>query len=311
LLEDLAARFVNHGWSLKWLHREILASHTWRQAAVAGTKDPDNRWLAGMSRRRLDPEAWRDSILALSEQLDRSQFGPSGKLDEPAFRRRTLYGTISRQKPASLLKLFDFPDAKQHSERRVATTTPLQHLYLLNSDFMHAAAQQLAIQCLQATPNTDTTANATATANTTATATANASADAAAVAATSTGNADADANGAAPISELANIDRDNARVEWLFQRVLMRKPTAGELADARELVTTAAAAWKPPVESKPPGESKLPGESKADTKRKSATAPKSATDPKSDPQPKWDSESARWALLAHALLATNEFLHLD
>ena len=91
----------------------------------------------------------------------------------------------------------------------------------------------------------------------------------------------------------------------------MRKPTAGELADARELVTTAAAAWKPPVESKPPGESKLPGESKADTKRKSATAPKSATDPKSDPQPKWDSESARWALLAHALLATNEFLHLD
>jgi hypothetical protein len=230
LLEDLAARFVAQGWSLKWLHREILSSHTWRQEAIARPRDPDNRWLAGMSRRRLDPEAWRDAVLSLSEQLDHTQFGPSSKLDDPNFRRRTIYGTISRQKPSSLLKLFDFPDAKQHSERRVATTTPLQHLYLLNSDFLHAASTRLAAQCLAA---------------------------------------------------VANDDREEARVDWLFHRVLLRPPTATERADALALVATPAAASPPIAESQSPNGSEK------------------------------NAETSRWALLAHALLATNEFLHVD
>jgi hypothetical protein len=207
LMDDLAHRFVAHGWSLKWLHREILTSHTWRQAAVAGANDPENRWLAGMRRRRLEPEAWRDSVLALSEQLDHSQFGPSGKLDDPAFHRRTIYGTVSRQKPASLFKLFDFPDAKQHSERRVPTTTPLQHLYLLNSDFIHVAAVRLATLGLEA-------------------------------------NSDAD------------------RVDWLFHRILQRAPTGTERAEALDLIANA-------------------------------------------------SEDTRWPLLAHALLATTEFLYVE
>ncbi len=228
LLEDLAARFVAHGWSLKWLHREILASRTWRQAAVAHPADPDNRWLAGMSRRRLDPESWRDTVLALSEQLDRTPFGPSGKLDDPSFRRRTIYGVVSRQKPASLLKLFDFPDAKQHSERRIATTTPLQHLYLLNSDFMHQAAESLAVRCRTAIATRDkTTSNATP-----------------------GPDAGPDARRDAGLNAGPDARRDADGVEWLFRRVLQRPPTADERAEALALIAADAVAATPRVDAK-------------------------------------------------------------
>ncbi|MFO0868259.1 MAG: PSD1 and planctomycete cytochrome C domain-containing protein [Pirellulales bacterium] len=156
LLDDLAARFLETGWSLKWLVRELVSSTTWRQSchapAATVAADPTNLWLARATRRRLDAEPWRDAVLRTAHQLDLTAGGPSGKLDDPAFQRRTVYGAVSRQKPASLLKLFDFPDAKQHSERRLPTTTPLQHLYLLNSPFVQQAADALANQAIAAEP---------------------------------------------------------------------------------------------------------------------------------------------------------------
>ncbi len=145
LLDDLAARFVAAGWSLKWLHREIVLSATYRQSSVhpasqsshdPATIDEPNRLLWRMHRRRLEAEVWRDAVLAVSRQLDASMQGPSADLDDKQHVRRTIYGKVSRQNVSDVLRLFDFPDAKQHAEERLATTTPLQQLYLLNSSFM-------------------------------------------------------------------------------------------------------------------------------------------------------------------------------
>jgi hypothetical protein len=145
LLDDLAARFIESGWSLKWLHREILLSATWCQSCQSPhpyqDRDPDNRQLWRMNRKRLEAEAWRDSVLAVSGKLDRTLFGPSFELNDVNQFRRTVYGVVSRQKPADLFRLFDFPDAKRHSENRLPTTTPLQHLYLLNSPFLRQQAE--------------------------------------------------------------------------------------------------------------------------------------------------------------------------
>ena len=145
LLDDLTARFVESGWSLKWLHREIVFSAAWRQASHSPTdfhdRDPDNRLLWRMNRRRLEAEAWRDAVLSASEELDTTMLGPSFKLDDANLHRRTVYGIVSRQKPADLFRLFDFPDAKRHSENRLPTTTPLQQLFLLNSPFLQQQAE--------------------------------------------------------------------------------------------------------------------------------------------------------------------------
>jgi cytochrome c553 len=148
LLDHLAARFVANGWSLKWLHREIMLSATYQLASVddpAGrVKDPDNRLLWRGNRRRLDVESWRDALLAVSGQLDPSFGGPTTDLGSAQNRRRTVYGKVSRHALNGLLRLFDFPDANITSERRTETTVPQQQLFVLNSPFFVAQAKSLA-----------------------------------------------------------------------------------------------------------------------------------------------------------------------
>jgi len=147
LLDYLARRLIDSGWSLKSLHREILLSATYRQASLdtaAGREiDPDNRLLWRMNRRRIDVEAWRDALLSAAGNLDLTIGGPPGNLADAGFRRRTLYGTISRNSLDHMLRLFDFPDPNITSERRTSTTVPLQQLFVLNSDFMAKQAQAL------------------------------------------------------------------------------------------------------------------------------------------------------------------------
>jgi hypothetical protein len=147
LLDDLAARFVENGWALKWLHREMLLSATYRQTsrpnAMAQTIDPDNRLLGRMNRRRLEVEAWRDAMLAVSGTLRLEMGGPSRDLGDPNNRRRTLYGTVTRRELSDLLRLHDVPDATTHSAGRVPTTTPLQGLFVLNSPLMQAQSAAL------------------------------------------------------------------------------------------------------------------------------------------------------------------------
>ena len=147
LLDDLAARFVRNGWSIRWLHREIVLSATYRQASTHDDAthriDPDNRWLWRMPRRRLDVEAWRDAMPAVAGNLDTTSGGPPRDLNASDNHRRTIYGTVKRRELHDMLRLFDFPDPTTHSAGRIATTTPLQQLFTLNSPLLHRQAEAL------------------------------------------------------------------------------------------------------------------------------------------------------------------------
>lgn len=147
LLDDLAARFVAHGWSTKWLHREILLSATWQQSSInpeSQEKDPGNEYLARMSRRRLDIESWRDSILQVTDTLDPTLGGKATNLKDAKNPRRTLYGGINRRDLDKMLAVHDFPDPTAHAPARNVTTTPMQQLFTLNSPFMEVQADALA-----------------------------------------------------------------------------------------------------------------------------------------------------------------------
>lgn len=147
LLEDLAARFIADGWSLKKLHREILMSQTWRQSSQFNVQhakiDPDNRWLSRMNRRRLDFEAWRDAMLSASGTLDLTLGGRSINLDDSHNYRRTLYATVHRRDMSTTLQIHDFPDPTQHSPQRSQTVTALQGLYALNGPLLLEQAEAL------------------------------------------------------------------------------------------------------------------------------------------------------------------------
>jgi hypothetical protein len=148
LLDYLASRFVESGWSTKQLHREILLSATYQSSSensqAAMPIDPDNRLLWRMSRQRLRVEEFRDALLAVSGRLDRTLGGPTTNLDNAENVRRTLYAKISRHDLNGFLRLFDFPDANITADRRSETTVPQQQLFVLNSPFMVNQAKALA-----------------------------------------------------------------------------------------------------------------------------------------------------------------------
>jgi hypothetical protein len=148
LLDDLAVRFMEAGWSLKWLQHEIVLSAAYRQTSAADARrlsvDPENRLLGRMNRRRLSLESWRDGLLFASGGLDTTIGGPSLDPQDPKESRRTIYSAVSRLELNRMLALFDFPDPNVHADRRVETTTPLQKLFVLNSPFMVAQAERLA-----------------------------------------------------------------------------------------------------------------------------------------------------------------------
>jgi len=147
LLDDLAARFVRHGWSLKWLHREIMLSATYQQASafdsVKQAVDPDNHLYWRMNRRRLDIEAWRDAMLDVCGTIDVRLDGPPTDLNDVENRRRTVYGLVHRRDLNYMLRLHDFADPTGHSPKREETITPLQQLFVLNSEFMRKRAAEL------------------------------------------------------------------------------------------------------------------------------------------------------------------------
>ena len=148
LLDDLAARFIENGWSVKWLHREILMSAAYRQSSRTRgdgeAADQANTLLWRMNPRRLDIESYRDSILRSAGVLSDEMYGPSKEVDDPANVRRTIYGRVSRKKLNYLLKTYDFPDPIQTAAVRNLTTTSLQQLFALNSEFFAVFAEKLA-----------------------------------------------------------------------------------------------------------------------------------------------------------------------
>ena len=128
-----------------------MLSSTWQQstsyAAESFAKDGDNRLIWRMNPRRLDIEAWRDSLLFVSGDLD-SKAG--GAPDEHVLesRRRTMYGKISRNFDRSIseefLRIFDFPSPRSSSAARTESTVPQQYLFILNSPFMITRSESLA-----------------------------------------------------------------------------------------------------------------------------------------------------------------------
>ena len=148
LLEYLAARFVESGWSIKAMHREMVLSATYALSTANSeanfASDPENRMLWRANMRRLDVEVLRDSMLETSGELTETVGGPPQKLSEQTNRRRTVYSFISRRDPDQTLALFDFPGANDSNEQRLETSTPLQRLYFLNSGFAMERARALA-----------------------------------------------------------------------------------------------------------------------------------------------------------------------
>jgi hypothetical protein len=150
LLDQLAREFVAHDWSVKWLHRYIILSSTYRQSShfvqSSQQQDPENRFYWRMNRRRLDIEAWRDAMLLCSQSLDYRIGGSAQELGDAKNQRRTIYGTVKRRDLDTMLRLHGFPEPTGHSPQRAVTTDPLQQLFALNSDFIWQRANELSRQ---------------------------------------------------------------------------------------------------------------------------------------------------------------------
>jgi len=251
LLDWLAVDFIEHGWSTKRLHRQIMLSTAYRQtsrrqpaaggespaaaadapAAVAARIDPDNKLLWRMNLRRLEAEIVRDSILAVSGALDRTAGGPPVPITTPADGlsmakaeptptspfRRSLYILARRTYPLKFLELFDAPIMAVNCTERMTSATPLQSLALLNSEFLFAESERMAARVAAET-----------------------------AAAAQTGAALAADAGAA----------ESLRIEGAYRRALGRPPSAAEAARAlaflAEQTADHVAAGRPANQSGPP-----------------------------------------------------------
>lgn len=149
LLDWLASEFVERGWSLKAMHREMLSSRAFRQASVDRPEgreaDPQNDLLWSFRRRRLDFEELRDATLAASGELDRQMHGRPADLTGPdPTRRRAVYAFIDRQNLDGLFRTFDFANPNTSAPQRYVTTVPQQALYMMNSPFILERSRALA-----------------------------------------------------------------------------------------------------------------------------------------------------------------------
>ena len=200
LLDHLATQFIQSGWSIKAMHRQIVLSHTYRLASErdesAIAKDPANELLSAYPRRRLAAEAIRDTLLSLGGHLDPSPGGahPFPPQTEWGFtqhnpfkavydtNRRSVYLMTQRIQRHPYLAIFDGADPSASTPQRSASTTPLQALYLLNDPFVHDQAAGFAKRLL------------------------------------------------------AERDADPARVQRLYLLALARKPTTDEASSASEFL---------------------------------------------------------------------------
>ena len=168
LLDWLAVEFAGRGWSIKQMHRLIMLSNTYQASSVADEaglqKDPENRYLSRMNRRRLDGDAVRDTVLAVAGTLNLKMGGvgvipPLTKEEIQAARmpqlwpanpdpnehnRRSVYLQMKRSLTLPMLQIFDAPDTATSCPRRESSTVAPQALALMNSEFSVAQAAQFA-----------------------------------------------------------------------------------------------------------------------------------------------------------------------
>ncbi len=148
LLDYLASRFMDDGWSIKKMHKLIMMSSVYQQSSANNPRyalvDPNNRLLWRANVRRLEFEPLRDSLLAIGGSLDRTLYGRSMNLNtEPYSTRRTIYGYIDRQNPADVLVNFDFANPDMTNGKRHQTTVPQQALFFMNSPLVVESAKKL------------------------------------------------------------------------------------------------------------------------------------------------------------------------
>ncbi|HVW02251.1 MAG TPA: DUF1553 domain-containing protein, partial [Planctomycetaceae bacterium] len=170
LLDWLAMQFMEGNWSQKSMHRLIMLSRTYqlagRQSAEGQEHDPANELLSAFPRRRLDAESIRDTLLALGGNLASPPGGPHpfppqtewGFTQHHPFKAvydtqcRSVYLMTQRIQRHPYLAIFDGPDPSASTPLRVASTTPLQALYLMNDPFLHEQSQRFASRVLADRP---------------------------------------------------------------------------------------------------------------------------------------------------------------
>ena len=151
LLDWLASQFIAEGWSIKTLHRRIMASAVYQQSSVpaevtlkeAMLVDSPNRLLWRFPRRRLGFEAMRDAHLAVAGALDSRIGGAPANVLSGYNGRRTLYGFVNRMDLPGLMRTFDFPEPAGTSPGRESTTVPQQALFFLNHSFVSETAGRI------------------------------------------------------------------------------------------------------------------------------------------------------------------------
>jgi mono/diheme cytochrome c family protein len=146
LLDWLASELIRNGWHLKPIHKLIMASAVYREDSAfddaKGKADHDNRLRWRWTPRRLEAETIRDSLLAISGQLDCRVLGP-GTLDS-ASRRRSIYFTVKRSKLMPMMQVFDAPEALGGVAERATSTIAPQALFLMNNANVRGYARALA-----------------------------------------------------------------------------------------------------------------------------------------------------------------------
>lgn len=148
LLDYLASTFVENGWSIKALHRQIVLSAAYQQSGetnpLFAEKDPNNRLLWRFNLRRMELEELHDSLLAITGELDRTYGGRPVAIGSEGFaKRRSVYTMIDRTNPPEVLTQFDFPNPDVVTGRRYETTVPQQALFLMNSPMVIETARKL------------------------------------------------------------------------------------------------------------------------------------------------------------------------
>ncbi len=206
LLDYLARRFLDSGWSIKAMHRLIMLSATYRMSTAfdpaAYENDPENRLWWRFRRRRLSAEEVRDAILTLGGGLDHAMggqllpnknrdyvTGTGSKEGTYEFDRRSIYLPVLRSAVYQMFQTFDFADPSVLSGRRASTTVATQALFMMNGKLVIEASRRLAEQLVKA----------------------------------------------------SNLD-DQARVRRLYLHALGRPPTPKEVARSRDFVARYAAA---------------------------------------------------------------------
>lgn len=152
LLDYLASRFMEEGWSLKKLHKLMMLSATYQQASDDNPRfaqiDPGNKLYWQMNRRRLDFEALRDTILYIGGRLELEPMGgPGVRLDaEPYPTRRSVYAYIDRTRVPNMFQAFDFANPDLTTGKRNETVVPQQALFMMNSPLVVEQARNLTLR---------------------------------------------------------------------------------------------------------------------------------------------------------------------